>query len=56
MPSLIELKLGDAGTSGWNSIPLPAGTPAENVNRLYDEINAVLDMPAWARMRSRPSI
>jgi tripartite-type tricarboxylate transporter receptor subunit TctC len=45
VPALTELKLADAGTAGWNGIHVPAKTPPEIVNRLHDEVNAVLDMP-----------
>uniref|UniRef100_UPI000B04237A tripartite tricarboxylate transporter substrate-binding protein n=2 Tax=Pseudomonadota TaxID=1224 RepID=UPI000B04237A len=45
VPTLVEMKLADAGTAGWNGIHVPAKTPPELVGRLHDEINAVLDMP-----------
>jgi tripartite-type tricarboxylate transporter receptor subunit TctC len=45
VPALTELKLADAGTAGWNGIHLPARTPPEIINRLHEDINAVLDMP-----------
>lgn len=45
VPSLIELKFADSGTAGWNGIHVPARTPPEIVNRLHDEVNAVLDLP-----------
>ena len=45
VPALTELKLADSGSAGWNGIHLPAKTPPEIVDRLHDEVNAVLDMP-----------
>lgn len=45
IPALTELKLADSGTAGWNGIHVPAKTPPEIVNRLHDEVNAVLDLP-----------
>lgn len=45
VPALTELKLADSGTAGWNGIHVPAKTPSAIVNRLHDEVNAVLDMP-----------
>ncbi|WP_295544669.1 tripartite tricarboxylate transporter substrate binding protein [uncultured Pseudacidovorax sp.] len=45
VPTLVEMKLADAGTAGWNGVHVPAKTPPELVARLHDEINAVLDMP-----------
>ncbi|MGK6311066.1 Bug family tripartite tricarboxylate transporter substrate binding protein [Variovorax sp. DT-64] len=45
VPALTELKLADSGSAGWNGIHVPAKTPPEIVNRLHDELNAVLDIP-----------
>lgn len=45
VPALTELGLADSGSAGWNGIHVPAGTPAEIVNRLHTEVNAILDMP-----------
>lgn len=45
VPSLVELKLADDGSAGWNGIHVRAGTPPEIVERLHTEINAILDMP-----------
>jgi tripartite-type tricarboxylate transporter receptor subunit TctC len=44
VPTLTELKLADSGSAGWLGIHLPARTPSEIVNRLHDEVNAVLDL------------
>jgi tripartite-type tricarboxylate transporter receptor subunit TctC len=45
VPALTELKLADSGTAGWNGIHVPARTPTDIVNRLHEEVNAVLDLP-----------
>lgn len=45
VPALTELKLADSGSAGWNGIHVPARTPTDIVNRLHDEVNAVLDLP-----------
>ncbi|WP_028998903.1 Bug family tripartite tricarboxylate transporter substrate binding protein [Azohydromonas australica] len=45
VPTLIELKLADAGTAGWNGIHVPARTPADIVKKLHDEINGILETP-----------
>jgi tripartite-type tricarboxylate transporter receptor subunit TctC len=45
VPALTELKLADSGSAGWNGIHVPAKTPPEVVNRLHDEVNAVLEIP-----------
>ena len=45
VPALTELKLADSGSAGWNGIHVRAGTPAEVVNRLHEEVNAILAMP-----------
>jgi tripartite-type tricarboxylate transporter receptor subunit TctC len=45
VPTAIESGLADYKVTSWNGIAAPAGTPAEVIARLNQEINAVVAMP-----------
>jgi tripartite-type tricarboxylate transporter receptor subunit TctC len=45
VPTMIESGLKDFDLTGWHGVYLPAGVPAEIVNRIYNEIVRVLDEP-----------
>ena len=49
MPTLRESGLPDYDVSSWNALVAPARTPAEVIERLNQEANAVLAMPEVRR-------